>query len=68
MFVSKDVDEAAREFKRFRKEPEKKVRTMTDGNGKYYVAHGDDELIQRLHDGLKLTKALNGEKFLLQHR
>jgi hypothetical protein len=44
------------------------MRTMTDGNGKYYVAHGDDELIQRLHDGLKLTKTLNGEKFLLQHR
>jgi hypothetical protein len=44
------------------------MRTMTDGNGKYYVAHGDDELIQRLHDGWKLTKALNEEKFLLQHR
>ena len=36
------------------------MRTMTDGHyGKYYVAHGDDELIQRLHDGWKLTKALN---------
>jgi len=41
---------------------------MTDGNGKYYVARGDDELIQRLHDGWKLRKALNGEKFLLHHR
>jgi len=41
------VDEAFREFKRFREESEKKVRTMTDGNGKYYVTHGDDELIVR---------------------
>ena len=48
---SRDVDEAVREFKRFREEPEKKMKTMTNGNGKYYVAHGDDELIQRLYDG-----------------
>ena len=44
---SRDVDEAVREFKRFKEEPEKKVKTMTDGNGKYCVAHGDDELIVR---------------------
>ena len=60
---AKDMDEAITEFRRFKDEPE----TMHNGNGKYYVAKGEGELIQRLHDGWKLTQALNGEKYLLQH-
>jgi hypothetical protein len=39
---------------------------MHDGNGKYYVAHTEDELIQRLHDGYKLIQSLGPEKFLLE--
>lgn len=60
---AKDVDEAIKEFRRFKEEPE----TMHNGNGKYYVAKGEGELIQRLHDGWKLIQPLNHEKYLLQH-
>lgn len=48
---AKDVDEAIKEFRRFKDEPE----TMHDGNGKYYVARGEDELVQRLSSGWKLV-------------
>lgn len=60
---AKDVDEAIKEFRRFKDEPE----TLHDGNGKYYVARGEDELIQKLHDSWKLVQPLNHEKYLLQH-
>lgn len=60
---AKDMDEAIKEFKRFKEEPE----TLHDGNGKYHVVKGESELIQRLHDGWKLVQPLNHEKYLLQH-
>lgn len=62
---SKDVNEAIKEFRRFQEKEDSK--TMSDGNGKYYLAHGDSELIQRLHDGWKLVQPLNQEKYLLEH-
>jgi integrase len=65
---AKDVDEAIQEFRRFREEkPEKKLRTMHDGNGKYLVAKSEEELIQRLHDGWKLLQSLSHDKYLLEH-
>jgi integrase len=65
---AKDVDEAIQEFRRLREEkPEKKSKTMHDGNGRYLVAKSEEELIQRLHDGWKLIQPLNHEKYLLQH-
>ena len=70
---AKTIDEAVDEFRKFKteetieeKKPEKKPKTMHDGNGKYYVAHNEDELIQRLHDGYKLIQSLGPEKFLLE--
>ncbi len=65
---SKDVDEAIQEFRRFSgEEPEKKPKTMHDGNGKYLVAKSEEELIQRLHDGWKLVQSLSHDKYLLEH-
>jgi len=70
---AKTIDEAVDEFRKFKTEenkeeekPERKPKTMHDGNGKYYVAHTEDELIQRLHDGYKLIQSLGPEKFLLE--
>jgi len=70
---AKTIDEAVDEFRKFKTEenkeeekPERKSKTMHDGNGKYYVAHTEDELIQRLHDGYKLIQSLGPEKFLLE--
>jgi integrase len=70
---AKTIDEAVDEFRKFKTEenkeeekPERKPKTMHDGNGKYYVAHNEDELIQRLHDGYKLIQSLGPEKFLLE--
>ena len=60
---AKDVDEAIKEFKRFKDKP----KTMHNGNGKYLVARSEKELIKRLHDGWKLVQPLNHEKYLLQH-
>jgi hypothetical protein len=62
---AKDVDEAIKEFRRFKEEPETK--TMYNGNGKYYVAKGEGELIQRLHSGWRLVQSLNHERYLLEH-
>jgi integrase len=68
---AKTIDEAVDEFRKFKTEEteekrERKPKTMHDGNGKYYVAHNEDELIQRLHDGYKLIQSLGPEKFLLE--
>jgi len=70
---AKTIDEAVDEFRKFKTEenkeeekPERKPKTMHDGNSKYYVAHTEDELIQRLHDGYKLIQSLGPEKFLLE--
>jgi len=60
---AKDVDEAIKEFRRFKEEPE----AMYDGDGKYYVARGEGELMQRLGACWKLVQPLNHEKYLLQH-
>ena len=37
-----------------------------NGNGKYLVAKGEEEMIQRLHDGWTLKQALNSDKYLLE--
>jgi integrase len=71
---AKDVDEGIKEFRRFKEEPsslkeqegERKRSTMHDGNGSYYVAHGEDEMIQRLHDGWNLLQSLNADKYLMK--
>lgn len=59
---AKDIDEGIRRFRRFQEKPE----TMTDGNGKYAVVHGETELLQRLENGWKLVQPLNEDKYLLQ--
>lgn len=61
---SKNMDEAIQEFRRFKDTPSRE----TDGNGKYYVAHGEAELVHRLHDGWKLKHTLSSEKFLIEHK
>jgi len=62
---AKDVDEAIKEFRRFKDNPSDEPRTALNGNGKYHVAHGEAELIQRLHGGWKLVQSLNSDKYLL---
>ena len=68
---SKDLDEGIKEFRRFKEEeeeeqPRKKIKTAYDGNGKYLVAHDEDEMIQKLHEGYSLVQSLNNDKYLLQ--
>jgi integrase len=68
---AKDVDEGIREFRRFKEEREEepkktKARTAYDGNGKYLVAHSEDEMIQKLHEGYTLVQSLNADKYLLE--
>jgi integrase len=62
---SKNTDEAIREFRRFQEKED--CKTLNNGNGKYFVVKGEDDLIQRLDDGWKLVQPLNHEKYLLQH-
>jgi len=72
---AKDVDEAITEFRRFKDEPsgsgeqkgKRKIQTKQDGNGKYLVAKGEDELIGRLRDGYRLVQPLNHDKYLLEN-
>jgi integrase len=72
---AKDVDQAITEFRRFKDEPsgsgeqkgKRKTRTKQDGNGKYLVAKGEDELIGRLRDGYRLVQPLNHDKYLLEN-
>jgi integrase len=69
---AKSVDDAVQEFRRFREEheeiqePRKKTKTAHDGNGKYFVAHNEDEMIDKLHEGFKLVQSLNNDKYLLE--
>jgi integrase len=69
---AKDVDEGIKEFRRFKEEHEeteqsrKKTKTAHDGNGRYFVAKSEEEMIQRLHDGWELVQSLNHDKYLLQ--
>jgi integrase len=73
---AKDLDEGIKEFKRFKEESNmpsesnelktKKSRTAYDGNGKYLVAHNEDEMIQKLHEGFRLVQSLNNDKYLLE--
>jgi hypothetical protein len=60
---AKDIDEAIREFKRFKDKPE----TLPNGNGQYIVVEGEAELLRRLKNGWRLVQPLNHEKYLLQH-
>jgi integrase len=68
---AKDVDEGIKEFRRFKEEeeaeqPRKKTRTAHDGNGKYLVAHNEDEMIQKLHEGFRLVQGLSHDKYLME--
>jgi C4-type Zn-finger protein len=57
--------EAATKYVERQKEGTAKFRTMHDGDGKYYVAKSEDEMIQRLHDDWRVVQALNHDKYLL---
>jgi integrase len=60
------VDEGIKEFRRFGETEESE--TGTDGNGKYYVANGETELMEKLNNhSWKLVQSLNDDKYLLQH-
>jgi len=68
---AKDVDEGIKEFRRFKEDgeaeqPRKETRTAHDGNGKYLVAHTEDEMIQKLHEGFRLVQSLNHDKYLME--
>jgi hypothetical protein len=78
---AKSVDDALTEFKRFKEEPQsktpfkkegekprpqRKARTANDGNGRYLVAHSEDEMIKKLHEGYRLAQSLNHDKYLLE--
>lgn len=69
---AKDVDEGIKEFRRFKEESQEeqprksKIRTAYDGNGKYLVAHNEDEMIGKLHEGFKLVQSLNHDKYLME--
>lgn len=69
---AKDVDEGIKEFRRFKEEHEdaeqsrKKTKTAHDGNGKYLVAHNEEEMLQKLHEGYKLVQGLNHDKYLME--
>jgi len=73
---AKDVDEGIKEFRRFKEESNKpsrpkelktkKTRTAFDGNGKYLVAHSEDEMILKLHEGYRLVQSLNHDKYLME--
>ena len=69
---AKDVDEGIKEFRRFKQDHEetgqtqKKTKTMHDGNGRYLIAKGEEEMIQRLHDGYRLVQGLSHGKYLLE--
>jgi len=61
---AKDIDEGIREFKRFQEKQGSK--TMHNGNGKYAVVQGENELLRKLENGWKLVQSLNHDKYLLQ--
>lgn len=67
---TKDIDEGIKEFRRFKEESEeprqRKAKTACDGNGRYLVAHSEDEMIQKLHDGYSLKQSLSNEKYLME--
>jgi integrase len=68
---AKDVDEGIKEFRRFKEDeeagkPRKKTKIAYDGNGKYLVAHNEDEMIQKLNEGYRLTQSLNHDKYLME--
>lgn len=61
---AKDIDEGIREFKQFQEKQGSE--TMHNGNGKYAVVQGENELLRKLEDGWKLVQSLNHDKYLLQ--
>lgn len=61
---AKNVDTVISEFKRFMDEK----KTLPNGGGpEYFVAKHEAELLQKLKEGWKLIRPLNGNKYLLQH-
>jgi integrase len=61
---SKDLDETINEFRRLEETEESEV---MNGDGRYCIAHGDKELMQKLSNNWKLIQSLNGDKYLLQN-
>jgi hypothetical protein len=64
------VDDAMPEIRRLKEDSDEGEGERTtishNGNGKYFVVRGEDELVNRLNDGWKLVQPLNEEKYLLQ--
>jgi len=61
---AKNVDAVIGEFKRLMDEK----KTLPNGDGpEYFVAKHEGELVQKLKEGWKLVRPLNGNKYLLQH-
>jgi len=58
----KNVDSILEEFRKLREKPE-----TEEDPPEYYVAKNEDELVQKLKQGWKLTRPLNQNKYLLQH-
>ena len=54
---AKDVDEAIKEFRRFKDDAKK---------GKFHIAKSEAELMNRLNSGWTLVQGINDDKFLLQ--
>jgi hypothetical protein len=54
---AKDVDEAIKEFRRFKDDAKK---------GKFHMAKSEAELMNRLNSGWTLVQGINDDKFLLQ--
>ena len=64
---AKDVDEGIKEFRRLQEEERsEKPKRAHDGNGKYLVAHNEDEMLQKLHEGFRLVQGLNHDKYLME--
>jgi hypothetical protein len=63
----KDVDEGIKEFRRLQEEEgSEKPKRAHDGNGKYLVAHTEDEMLEKLHEGFRLVQGLNHDKYLME--
>jgi integrase len=64
---AKDIDEGIKEFRRLQEEERsEKPKRAHDGNGKYLVAHNEDQMIQKLHEGFRLVQSLNHDKYLME--
>lgn len=68
---TKDVDKTIEQFRKFKdseedERPLGKAGSMFEGNGRYVIAHSEDELIKKLDEGYTLKTTLTADKFLLE--